>query len=261
MATSGSFLMRQFHDFYREVVRLTRRMEHGAWIFDSTALPEGRRTSDLEENHLEKRPAPSAVWQSLLTLLERQALTARRSGGEFASEIYRQAQYVMAALGDEIFIHTEWPGKDAWQERLLEAELFSSHRAGEVIFERIDELLLRRDPIYLDLAHLYLYALALGFQGRYRERRGGEYELASYRRKLFNFISGRDPELEAGPENLFPQTYSSTLDQAVKKRLPYLQPWLLAFAAVILLWILIAHPIWKGLIMDMEPAIRSILGT
>ena len=266
MAHEGSFLIRHFHEFYREVVRLTRNVDRGSWLFSTAVDPPAAAAAlpvepEVEQRHLEERPAPSTVWQSLLTLLERQALTARRTGGDFAGEIYRQAQYVMAGLGDEIFIHTDWPGKDAWQERLLEAELFGSHRAGERIFERIDELLVRRDPIYLELAHLYLYALALGFEGRYRDRPDGQYELANYRRQLFNFISGRDPELETAPEQLFPQAYSQTLDQAVKKRLPYLRPWLYGFAALILLWILIAHPVWRGLIGDMEPAIRSILGT
>ncbi|MCB1037238.1 MAG: DotU family type IV/VI secretion system protein [Acidobacteria bacterium] len=269
MAYERSFLTRQFHEFYREVVRLTRRVDSGDWLFDAggeapfpaAAGDPATAERPLEARHLEERPAPSAVWQSLLTLLERQALAARLSGGDFAAEIYRQAQFVMAALGDEIFIHTAWPGKEAWKERLLEAELFGTHRAGERIFEQIDELLVRRDPIYLDLAQLYLYALALGFEGRYRDQEGGKYSLASYRRRLFNFISGRDPELDSKPEKLFPQTYAHTLDQAVMKRLPYLRPWLYGFAAMLLLWILIAHPVWRGLISDMEPAIRSILGT
>lgn len=256
MAVNGeSFLISQFHDFYREVVHLKRQVRRGAWVFESEEAeptPIQAETGD--------RTAPSAVWQALLTLLERQALVARRSGGDFAVEIFRQAEYVMAGLADEVFLNLDWGGKESWQKHLLEAHLFQSHRAGEEFFDRLDELLQRRDPVYLDLARLYLFALSLGFQGKYRGDPDGAYELARYRRRLFNFICGRDPELESGTEPLFPTAHAGTLAQGKRKRLPYLRPWLVAFAALIALWILIAHPVWRNLIADMEPAIQSILG-
>lgn len=247
-----SFLIVRFHEFYREVVRLKRLVKRGEWVFES---------SESRGQEGEDRAAPSAVWQSLLTLLERQSLAARRTGGDFAVEIYRQAQYVMAALADEVFLNLEWGGRDAWQQNLLEAHLFQSHRAGEEIFERLDELLLRRDPVYLDLGRLYLYALALGFEGKYRGLADGDFQLARYRRRLFNFITGRDPELESDTESLFPQAYASTLSRGTKPMLPYTRRWLIALAAVIAFWILAAHPVWRRLIAEMEPAIRSILGT
>lgn len=251
MPNGESFLTAQFHDFYREVVRLKRQVERGEWVFESG---EERKAEAGD------RPAPSAVWQSLLTLLERQTLAARRTGGDFASEIYRQAQYLMVALADEIFLNLDWGGRESWQQRLLEAELFQSHRAGEELFGRLDRLLLRRDPVHLDLARLYLFALSLGFQGKYRGLPDGDFQLTNYRRRLFNFIKGRDPEPEA-TEHLFPEAYASTLDQGAKSQLPHLRPWLIAFAVLISLWIVAAHPVWRNLIADMEPAIRSILGT
>jgi len=249
---SESFLTAQFHEFYREVVRYKQQVQRGDWVFQ-TSEELGVSGGD--------RPAPSAVWQGLLTLLERQALVARRSGGDFAVEIYRQAQYLMAALADEIFLNLDWGGKESWQENLLEAHLFQSHRAGETIFQRLDKLLLRRDPVYLELARLYLFTLTLGFQGKYRGVPEGNAQLATFRRRLFNFISGREPELQNTDGHLFPTAYSSTVDRGAPVRLPYLRRWIYAFFILFLLWALIAHPIWRGLVSQMEPAIRSILGT
>lgn len=258
MAANGeSFLTSQFHEFYREVVRHKRRARRGAWVFEAEEAEEAEPGAVRTEA---EAPAPSAVWRALLTLLERQALAARRSGGDFAAEIFRQAQYVMAALADEVFLHLDWGGKESWQRNLLEAHLFQSHRAGEELFERLDKLLLHRDPVYLDLARLYLFALALGFRGKYRGQPDGEAELARYRQRLFNFICGRDPELETGTEDLFPEAGAGTLAQGAGQELPYLRPWLVAFAVLVVLWIAIAHPVWRDLIAEMEPAIRSILG-
>ena len=47
----------------------------------------------------------------------------RRTGGEYASALYRRAQYVMAALADETFLYLDWPGRDAWRANLLEFKL------------------------------------------------------------------------------------------------------------------------------------------
>ena len=68
------FLLAQFREFYREVVRLKRRVGRDAWVF------EGDEPSDEAEEGSDPR-SPSAVWQRLLTLLERQASSARRAGG------------------------------------------------------------------------------------------------------------------------------------------------------------------------------------
>src|SRR5215207_2820442 len=128
------FLLDRFQDFYREVLRLKQSVGQGNWVFDGQAgqpgqvIQGGTPVEDL---------SPTAVWRTLLALLERQALDASRSGGDFALEVYRRAQYAMAALADEVFLHLDWPGREAWRSNLLESRLFSSHRAGEELFERI----------------------------------------------------------------------------------------------------------------------------
>jgi type VI secretion system protein ImpK len=234
-ATRPSFLVALFHEFYREVLAAKRRVAS------------------------EAGSAPAGIWQDLLTALERQALALAGSAGTVAGEIYGQAQYLMAALADEIFLHLDWPGREAWQEHLLEARLFGTHRAGDLFFTRLDQLLARSDPAWVGLARVHLLALGLGFEGRYRGRLDAASQLAAYRRRLHQFIYQRDPGFEAGRERLLPQAYGATLDEGSGARLPYLRRWLLAFVALIALWFGISYPLWRELVGDLEPILERIV--
>jgi type VI secretion system protein ImpK len=257
-AGGDSFLLGQFREFYAELARLKEKVARGDWLFAAEG-EAGEAPPAEPAGPTEPELSPTAVWQTLLTLLERQALAARRAGGDFATAVYAQAQYVMAALADETFIHLEWTGREAWKSHLLEAKLFGSHRAGEVLFQRLDELLTSRDPVYVELARIYLLALGLGFEGKYRDRETGPADLAIYRRKLYHFIFSREPTLPVGEERLLPQAYAATLEEGAGGRLPYLRPWVLAFALVVTLWVAATHPLWRQLIGQLEVILARIL--
>jgi type VI secretion system protein ImpK len=229
------FLIERFQQFHGELLRLTKQVEEGNWVFDPATAGTPEAVQDA---------APSAVWRRLLSLLERQELEASRDGGDFAVELFRRAKYAMAALADEIFLNLPWAGREAWREHLLEHRLFGSHRAGEEMFERIEALLRDRDSAYGELARVYLTVLALGFQGKYRGSPHAAAELADYRRRLFQFIFGREPRTVKGDEQVVPQAYASTLDEAHASELPHLRPWVWAIAAVLVLWIAVGHLIW-----------------
>lgn len=241
------FLAAQFREFYSEVLRLKFQLGQGDWLF----IVEKNDGSQVEV-------PPNAIWQQLVTLLERQSLTAKRAGGHLASDIYSQAQYVMAALADEVFLNLQWPGQETWRTNLLESKLFQSHSAGETFFERLDVLLTDKDPIFIDLARIYLNALALGFQGKYRDDFNGSVELANYRRRLLTFINQREPVLLEGKERLIPQAYTSILDQGRSQQLPYLKRWVLVFAALMVLWVVASYPLWHNLTSDMRADIEAI---
>lgn len=245
------FLIEKFHQFHDELQRLTRQVEQGNWVFDGATPGNVDTAPDA---------APSAVWRRLLALLERQSLEAGREGGDFAVQIYRGAQYAMAALADEVFLHLNWVGREAWREHLLEFRLFGSHRAGEEVFERIEVLLRDRDAAYQELARVYLIILALGFQGKFRGRIDGDAEIESYRRRLFRFVFGRDPRAVRGVEQVAPQAYASTLDESRPAKLPYVRPWLWVIAAVLVLWIVSAHVIWDNATAKLESAVEVPAG-
>src|SRR5215472_3039905 len=91
----------EFQDFYSEVIRLRRQAETGIGL-----PPLDTRSGRPGEAH--------AVYISgrLAGLMERQSLFAGRSVGEIGFGLYREVQYVMAALADETFLRLEWQGRD-----------------------------------------------------------------------------------------------------------------------------------------------------
>lgn len=228
----NSLLLSQFREFYQELARLKA----------IAVRPMGSLSNLLEGETSEPNVQAEDIWQRLLSLLETQAERAARSGGAFGYSVYREAQYVMAALADEFFLNQDWPGKKNWA--LLETRLFRSHAAGEVVFKKLDLLLLQRDPVYLDLAAIYFFALSLGFQGKYRENDPGN-AIDRYRRQLFAMIFRSNPELLQGNHHLFSQSYSHTLAEGRIVKLPHPRNWLLALAAIIVLWVTVSHALWS----------------
>lgn len=249
------FLIDRFQQFHGEVLRLRARATEGTWVFQGSGTVGGGDPSTTVES-------PSSIWKKLVTILERQALDAGREGGDFAVEVYRRAEYAMAALADEIFINLDWIGRDTWREHLLEMKLFGTHRAGDLLFERIEELLRDRDSVYSELARIYLMVLALGFQGKFRGATDADRQIENYRRRLFRFINGRDPLACRGDEALVPQAYQSTADErAQHSELPYLRPWLLVTALLLTIWIGGSYAIWEHAKREIEPLVNEIVTT
>jgi type VI secretion system protein ImpK len=244
------FVTEKFQQFHAELVRLQERLRGGDLFDADSAEPRGAALST------------SATWRRVLSILERQEAEAVRQGGVLAVEHYKRGQYAMAALADEIFLNLDWPGREAWRQNLVEAKLFGTHRAGETMFEKIDELLRDRDSGSgnAEIARVFLSVLALGFQGKFRGRPDGEQEVETIRRRLYRFVYGHDPRIVRGREVLVPQTYAPTL-QRPRVELPYLKPWIWALAAITVLWLVGSHLIWTRAVTQISPLVDKILGT
>lgn len=236
----NSFLLEQFQEFYREVIRQKAVIaDPGNKI--ASAPPSAPTTAD-KAGEEEFR----AVQGDLIRLLEEQVLSARRRSDELGVAYYKKAQYVMVALADEIFLQLKWSGQALWQDNLLELKFFNSHVAGETIFENIEQLLKERDPAMNELAAVYLLGLSLGFRGKYRrEYAGGRLDL--YRSQLFSLIYDRDPELLSGSKKLFAGAYEHTLDRIEKRRIPYLRRWILLIVLLLLIYLVVSHGFWEHL--------------
>lgn len=266
-----SFLLDQFDEFYRQLLRLRTQAESAdrsadageRGLFTMYAAQLGGETAFLGKKPqaaaIPDESSPAQVRQTLMTLLERQALEVRRTQGDYAVLLYKEAQYVMAALADEVFLYLDWPGSQDWRLNILESQLFQSHHAGEEIFERTERLLKNRDTVYVDLAKIYLMAFGLGFEGKYRGLPDSRYQVAEYRRRLLDFVASEEPELRNESRQLFPEAYASTLDEGRGARLPYLRMWTIAFAVLGVLWLLGSHVLWRYLVSPMEPIIQKIL--
>lgn len=234
-----SFLLTQFRDYYAAVAQARRE------ALDAAPAKNGAD------------PA-AEVGARLATLLETQGLDAKRKGGDYGANYYREAQYIMAALADDIFLNLDWPGREPWKARLLEYRLFGTKVAGEQFYRKLEALLAERDPANAELAALYLLALSLGFRGKFR----GDEETAvleRYRRELFSFIYHRDPSLTEHGKELFPEAYAAVLGEGEPRRLPHMRKWFAILALVALVFLVISHGLWLDVSADLEGVLDKIL--
>ncbi|HEU5459777.1 MAG TPA: DotU family type IV/VI secretion system protein, partial [Pyrinomonadaceae bacterium] len=183
--SNESFLLSQFREFYTEIIRLKQLIKDSEIPQPEVPSPEtaangnGHAVDPQVTGKLpvidpallqtwsgsekitslavrgtvdtDREPSPEQsklallVWQNLIALFRRNAVQILRVAGK-PTDNYFEAQYVMAAFADDVFIHLNWEGKRAWTSNLLETALFQSHVAGEVFFDKLDRLLRDRDP-------------------------------------------------------------------------------------------------------------------
>ncbi len=239
---SESLLYTYFHEYYSEVVRLKQLIKAGGLV-----IPR----QGGEQTEASTRVTPAYIHHRLLPILERQRAEAAHRGGEYGATLYREAQYLMVALTDEIFLHRlAWDGREEWRNNLLESRLFDTYIGGERFFQNLDRLLTERNPVYADLARIYLIALSLGFQGRYRHTPQTE-ELERYQRELFTFITKRNPDglyqhLHYDEDKrLFGEAYGYTIKESKTRPLPSARRWFIILGLVILGLLAISHFLWQ----------------
>jgi type VI secretion system protein ImpK len=199
--TGEGFLAAQFLAFHAELVAVKRAL---------CAQPD-----DTVQR------LPAAVAHGLCGFLETQDGHAEGWGGRFAYQNTQEARYLKAALADEALIGLHaWEHSAAWTGELLELRLFGSRCAGDRVFDAIHALLRERHPARRELGMLYLYALAMGFEGRYRGAPDSARIVAALREELYAYATGdsverlqlsgaRGGERELA-RHLLPQSYQFT---------------------------------------------------
>jgi type VI secretion system protein ImpK len=239
------YLVGQLLDFHAALVRIKR----GITVPDVVPALEGPR-----DDHAGSGCAQLAyALRNVLDLQTAQALEFRGRQGNDQAEA---ARYLTVAMADEALIALpDWPYRQQWIASPLEYQLYGSRCAGERIFERIGGLLQTQPGTQRELAHLYLIALAMGFQGRYRKQEGAESDLMAWRRKLYRHAFGRWPdsslgEGEAGaPADLaarrMPQPYQYTRAGIVPRLLPNPRRWALYFALLVLGMLGLSQLAWQ----------------
>ena len=242
----SSFITKYFEDFYSEVIRFKDI------VLSQSFVPTQPTDTEEEQTPAEKAaqsfatevPAPERIISSLVETLNNQSIDSARYGGEFAEKYYNEAQFVMAALADEIFLHIDWPGKKYWENNLIESRLYNTHLAGETFFKRLDEFLKLRDPSRSDIAMIYLLALGLGFKGKYRGP-ADKGKIAGYKRELFIFINHRDPTLFNLNAHMFPDAYLHTLEGGSVQYLNDWRPWVIIFLSILAAMIITSIAVWS----------------
>ena len=250
MSGGGSYLVDQFRAFYAELMAIKK----------SVAAP---RPSLATEEPAVPDPAVLAMAQSvsrqLLGVLELQAIEAQRAGGSHSFDINREAQYVMAALADEAMLRTEWPGRDVWTSCLIESALFQTRVAGDLFFDRLDDLLRTRDPARLELTLIYLFALSLGFEGRYRGTDCAT-RMQNYRAALYRLRFGRDADPTSPSLQVAPQTYSFTVGDAVPQQMPYIGRAVTVLIVVMICMLGLSQLLWEWKAGPLSQALK-VTGT
>jgi type VI secretion system protein ImpK len=237
-----SFLLASFRGFFAEVIRL----RESAVRNPGALLPTDAAAYTPEHGTAQ---TARAISHRLQNLLEQLALDAGMRAGEYGASVFAEAQYVMAAAADEVFLTTDWAGREAWLGFLLERSLFKTQIAGEEIFRRIDKLLMTRTGVSAELASVYFMALGAGFEGQYRGT--ADPALRDYRQRLYRFIFRRDAN-RTGSSAILPQPYEHIAAPTRATRLPLVQRWALVLGVTIFAYIVVSQVVWRSVTQDIR---------
>ncbi|MGI4859085.1 MAG: DotU family type IV/VI secretion system protein [Janthinobacterium lividum] len=199
--------------------------------------------------------AARALSVRLQRLMDFQDAHVEREVTRFEIDNAADARYLKAALADEILLTRPWAGRESWTQHLLESAVFQTHVAGDAVFERIDRLLADQDPARRRLARLYLFALAMGFEGRYR----GDADLGrleNYRAELFHFAYRRRPDV--GRRRVLDETpYKQTLSHLAPRRSVAVSRWLVLVIAAVVGLLLVSEILWLATTWSIRDGLRS----
>ena len=82
------------------------------------------------------------------------------------AEEVNTAKYGLAAFLDETVLNSRWPYRDKWADNPLQLEYFGTYLAGEIFFDKLEEIRQRAEG-KPDLLEIYYLSLLLGFKGKY----------------------------------------------------------------------------------------------
>lgn len=248
---SEGALIGRFTEFYEDVAQLKQAIAEGRLPMTlGGEIPANPSAQDLA----------SMVSGRLTQRLIQQGRDVHASSPEPEVRAYRIAQFIMASLGDEVFIlEVDWPGSTYWLSHLIEQAIFHRQHGGRTFFELLTNLLQTRGRgrLQLELATLFLLALQLGFKGEYRGQHG-QPALNDYRRKLLHYIGERRPEVvREGPA--FAQAYAYTAHDGEDRRLAPMTPWYRAGIIALLVYLLVSTVIWLQALMPLTGRLNAYM--
>lgn len=134
-------------------------------------------------------------------LLEESAKMADLAG--FHQKEYNEARFAVCAWIDEAILCSSWSERDMWMGRLLQRSLYSTIRAGEEFYGRMDTL----GDADRQVRDVYYHCLALGFKGRYFSP-DMENELVRIKQMEYAELRGENSMHMAGSlMGFFPESY------------------------------------------------------
>lgn len=168
------------------------------------------------------------------------------------SEDLREVEYLLAAIGDEVFLNLAWKSNsqaDWWKRNLIESGRFGTHVAGQLIFDRIQKLVDHGRRSQREMARAYLLALGLGFQGMYRGR-ADQSELSFLRRRLWSLVrEGSGSELASSDESRIPLPLHVDTSGAGRTS-PEQRRWMFYLAITVAGWLAVTGVLWSLLTLN-----------
>jgi type VI secretion system protein ImpK len=222
--------------FHRELLRHRAAVEAAVGLPDPAAVAGGAGEGSAV-----------SIMAQLEDFLRRRSELARRRLTDLELLVYREAQYVMAGLADDLFLHEiQWPGREAWSQDVLEFRLFGTRVAGERFFDNIKTIVQGRGRREMELAPVYLLALGLGFKGKLRAPEDAA-RLDDYAADLFHAIRGRRPDLAEANHVLIREGYANVATGLGQRRRGPLLSWPLVTAGAVGLFLVLSTLLWFGL--------------
>ena len=247
----SSFITEKFQEFFAELLFQKNKALRLRAMGKEHQVSESIFKSELEEG-------ARSIQFALRELLEKQSLLSLTQIGEFAAAHFQEALYVMTALADEIFLTLDWPGRKIWEQNLLEVQLFQTQIAGELFYRKLDTLIENHDPMLVDLATVYLWALGLGFRGKFQMT--DEEKIDWYRQQLFQMIRHHRPTLlHPGRELLADSPYQYTISENISQRIPETRIWTGIFAGSLLVFLLLGYGLWHHATRDLNVTLTEII--
>lgn len=237
VAATGSLLLRQLRHFVGAVTRLLD--DYARPSQEDAETPAAARRAAVEASDLLAREIGS------------QTMEISRTGSPSDRAAVDELRYLMAAIADELLLTSAWPGRACFTDCLVETRLFGSSVAGDEIFRRIEMLLADASSQPHQMAPLYLFAISIGFEGRYHGDDSAQ-DLIALRDALFRKIYGREPELYPGladqPRNagrvLSAQAYRQPLSEIAPVRFYRISRPTLVFLASMALLLAVSQVAW-----------------
>lgn len=144
----------------------------------------------------------------------------------FGTDAIEQAKFAVVALVDETILSSSWSGTNQWMKTPLQLEFYDQFDAGEVFFDRLDELAERPEE-NAQILEVYYLCMTLGFKGKYQLQEQGRL------RELIESIAQTLEEIpETRTDELAP--HGQPREQAatdVRRNIP---SWVIAAAASLL---------------------------
>lgn len=180
------------------VIDRSQKMKKNSFIEGEKVIDKQSEESTSDTKYEYEKKLALDVRDEICNYLGMQEVEFRKLGTSLEKEKYDEICYLQSALADEFLLAYDWPSRFIFTEFLIEEKLFGTRIAGEKVFENIERVLEKSPGREVELAQLYLHALSIGFEGKFKGSLSSE-KIDRIIKSLFLHIARTDPEL--GPLN------------------------------------------------------------